>query len=182
MNKYFEIIEQGIDVSPLLKQIEENPQLWNEHTLRTDGYATPHAGVSDIWIRYRDIKEFTGDREAFIGKHDPVYYQGFYLLTEIKPLLDHVINLTKATEVGGILITRIDPHKEVAPHIDGGYNALHYDKYAVQLKASPGQVFYFEDQYLESKPGDLYKFRNDITHGVVNYSDHERMTLLISLR
>jgi quercetin dioxygenase-like cupin family protein len=87
-----------------------------------------------------------------------------------------------AKTLGGVLVTKIPPGGRVEPHVDGGWHASHYDKYAVQLKGNAQQAFCFEDSELRPEPGDLYTFDNSKLHWVTNDSDSERMTLIICLR
>ena len=64
----------GFDVSGLQRQLEAAPELWNQHRERTEMYGTPHGDVSDIWVRYNDWKNYTGDWKAFHEQHDSVWY------------------------------------------------------------------------------------------------------------
>ncbi len=180
--KSIEHVASGLHVEPLLAQIDAHPEAWNTHTMRTDFYGGPHGGVSDIWVRYRDWAEFDGDVASFNGPHVSSWYPVCEVLTQAQPLADAVLKIVGGGELGGVLITRIPPHGQVKPHIDGGWHAAHYAKFAVQLRSAPGQAFCFEDAQLEPVPGDLYTFDNSRLHWVVNPTEHERMTMIVCIR
>lgn len=70
----------------------------------------------------------------------------------------------------------------MAPHVDGGWHAEYYAKYAVQLKGGAKQAFHFEACSLVTEPGDLYTFDNSQLHWVTNDGDEDRITLIICIR
>lgn len=93
-----------------------------------------------------------------------------------------VLSYVQGERLGGVLITRIPPGCMVRPHIDTGWHATYYDKYAIQLRGNGKQAFHFNDTSLSAMPGDLYTFDNSKLHWVTNESDEERMTLIICIR
>ena len=172
-----------LDVTSAVEQIEANPELWNQYTLRTERYGTPHNAVSDIWVRYNAFENLNGDPVSFTQMpHRSEWYPCVNDIPAVKRLAENVYKLVGGTELGGVLITRIPPGGEVKPHIDTGWHAEYYSKYAVQLKGNKDQTFYFEDCELRPLTGDLYSFDNSKLHGVKNDSDEDRMTLIICIR
>ena len=175
-------IASGVDVMPLVLQVERNPELWDEWTLRTEATDSPHHTSSDIWLRYNDKANFNGDKAEFNGEHDSVWYPAAQKLPALRDIVFNLMARVRGERLGGIWVTKIPPGKSVLPHVDGGWHAGHYDKYAVQLKSAPGQSFNFEGERLESKPGDVYWFDNSYAHWVLNDSDQERMTLIVCIK
>ena len=167
-------------VEPLLEEIKAHPELWNQHTLRTAIYE--HSNVSDIWCRYNAWENFNGDRQAFNAPHVSAWYPAAEVLTALKPMVLDLMKQVEGLELGGVLITKIPPHGEVKPHIDGGWHATYYDKFAIQLASSPDQAFCFEGESHSAKPGESYTFDNAYTHWVTNNSDIDRMTLIVCIR
>lgn len=173
----------GVNVQPILAELEAHPELWDQNRFRTiGGYGNPHTRLSDIIVRFNDWKNWTGDRAAFNEEHESVWWEPFEKLPAIEPLVFDLARLFLAERIGMVLITRIPPHTNCEPHIDSGWHARHYLKFALQLKAAPGQMFCYDDFRLETFPGDLYAFRNDWRHWVENPTDEERITLIICLR
>lgn len=175
-------LASGYDVGPLLAQIEKHPEIWNTHRQRTEMYGTPHNGVSDIWVRYRPWSEYTGDWAAFHGEHVSQWYPVIDKIPACRALVRQVFKAVGGKVLGGVLITRIPPGGEVAPHVDGGWHAGYYDKYAIQLMGNQQQAFCFEDSELRPEPGDLYTFDNSRLHWVRNDSDTDRMTLILCVK
>lgn len=150
--------------------------------MRTTAYETPHKSVSDIWVRYNDWANFNGDPQAFNAEHDSVWYPVIDKIPACRALVRKVFKHVKGSKLGGVLITRIPPGGEVKPHIDGGWHAGYYDKFAVQLQGNKDQAFCFEDSRLSAEPGELYTFDNSKLHWVTNDSDEDRMTLIVCIR
>lgn len=176
------LIERGLDVAPLLAEIDAHPEAWNRYTARTAIRYGPHAQVSDIWVRYNDIANFTGDLAAFNAPHEAVWYPVAQQIPSVVTLVNEVVRRVAGKRLGGVLITRIPPGGRVEPHVDRGWHAEFYEKFAVQLRGNAQQAFCFEDAELRPEPGDLYTFDNSRLHWVVNDSAEERMTLIICIK
>lgn len=178
------IMKRDVAVQPLIDQLDAHPELWDENVFRTEhGYAAnPHQKISDIVCRFNDWKNWTGDRAAFNGPHESVWWGPYQKLTYLKPLVFDLMRLFEAEQLGMVLITRIPPHCNVGKHIDKGWHAEHYLKFGVQVKAAPGQKFCYEGYEIETQVGDLFAFDNSKTHWVENPTDEERITLIICLR
>jgi hypothetical protein len=175
-------VASGFDIGPLCEQLDAHPEIWNQHRERTEQYGTPHDGVSDIWVRYNAWANYTGDWAAFNGPHVSEWYPEIRHIPAAWSLSRRVQRLVGASELGGVLITRIPPSGEVKPHVDGGWHAAHYRKFAVQVRSAPGQAFCFDDAQLAASPGEVYGFDNSRRHWVVNPTEHERMTLIVCVR
>lgn len=175
MSDKIKLLSNGLNVAPIYWALQQNPRLWNQHTSRTDDPNSPHYGLDDIWAR------FGAPDVDHSQPHDAIWYPSAEILG-IKQLCYDVMHAVQGTELGGVLITRIPAGKECKPHIDPGWHARRYEKYAVQVTSAPGQEFCFEDGSLESKPGDLFWFDNQFTHWVTNPTNYERITIIICIR
>lgn len=175
-------VASGFDVAPLLEQIQAHPEVWNTHRQRTEAYGTPHNGVSDIWVRYRPWEQYTGDWAAFHDEHKSEWYPVAATIPAAWSLARKVKRHVGADVLGGVLITKIPPGGRVEPHIDGGWHAAHYRKFALQIQGNQKQAFCFEDAELRAEPGDLYGFDNSRLHWVENQSDTDRMTMIVCVR
>jgi len=170
------LLDRSWPVSEIYWNLQQHPEFWDEHTSRTSHPSSPHYGLSDIWAR------FGPPSAAETGvPHESVWYPSAEVLG-IKPLVGLLMNCVDGKELGGVLITKIPPGKEVRPHTDPGWHARYYEKYAVQITSAPGQKFCFEDAELESRPGDVYWFDNQYLHWVVNPTPYERITMIVCIR
>lgn len=171
------------DVTEVVAQLDAHPELWNQNTLRTDRYDTPHAGISDIWVRFNDWANYDGDAHAFtMLPHESVWYPCIEKLPALKALIFEVFRYVVGDSLHGVLITKIPPGGEVAPHVDSGWHAETTEKFAVQLKGNDRQAFCFDGYELRPEPGALYSFDNSRRHWVKNDSDEDRITLIICIR
>jgi len=174
--KPIELLWSGIDVGPLRAALDAHAHLWDQHTARTHSEDSPHHGLSDIWVRFADPDTMRPD-----GSHDSVWYAQADVLP-VRELVFPLMAAVRGERLGGVLITRIKPGQVCKPHTDPGWHARHYDKFAVQVAAAPGQAFHFEGISLETKPGDVFWFDNSHRHWVTNESTEDRITMIVCIR
>jgi hypothetical protein len=170
------LVPHKFDVGPLHWAIRENPHLWNEHTQRTESPESPHHGLDDIWLRFGAPEE-----GRLQGSHESHWYPAADVLP-VKDICDKIMKDYDGRVLGGVLLTRIRAGKECRPHIDNGWHAREYEKFAVQIESAPGQKFHFEESELESRPGDLYTFDNAYLHWVRNPTEYDRITLIVCIK
>jgi quercetin dioxygenase-like cupin family protein len=178
--EYFAHVPGKIDVQPLVAQIDAHPQLWNQNPQRRDQEKSPHARMSDIWVRYNSPDRFK-DLRTFGDEHVPVWYPAYYQLPAIKPIVHKLMSVFEGEMLGGVLITRIPPGAGIGKHSDRGWHVEYYDKFYVSLRSAPGANFYCEDEMINPEPGDVYWFDNRAEHWVENDSDEDRMTLIVCI-
>lgn len=176
-SRRIELVASGFETGPLVRRLQSDATLWDRHILRKGVYA--HAAMSDIWVRYNDIKNSGGD---FNGPHESVWYPVYDEVSEFKPLIDDVYELVMGTRLGGVLVTKIPPGGSILPHRDSGWHAAYYEKFALQLIGHPDQSFQFEGEKLSPLSGDLYTFNNSYTHWVTNDSPVDRITMIICIK
>lgn len=160
----------------IAEALAAHPELWNQHTLRTASSQSPHREVDDIWVRYSP---------TYPVEPSTPYYPEWYPACDVLPIRRLARDIMVAVDgefLGSILITRIPPGKQVYPHRDTDWHAGFYSKYALQLKGNLQQSFCYEGVEFKSETGDLYWFRNDLDHWVINNSDEERITLIVCVK
>ncbi|MGC3944594.1 MAG: aspartyl/asparaginyl beta-hydroxylase domain-containing protein [Chryseolinea sp.] len=172
------------DVADLAAQLDVHPELWNQHTARTENPASPHFGLDDIWVRFNNAGNYDPSKglQRFADEHQSEWYPCVEQLPAARALIDSLLEAIGGGQLGGVLITRIPSGRMCRPHRDSGWHAESHDKYAVQIKSAPGQEFCFVGESLDAKPGDVYTFNNLETHWVVNPTEHERITLIVCVR
>jgi len=175
----------GIDVEPLMKELNEHPLLWNYYPHRTESPTSPHREASDIWLRYRDYADFDPNNPAdFASKHESVWYVASFLMPTIRHEIELITEMLGIDELGGCLITKIPPGKQVYPHNDAGFWHSEYynDKYLLLLQSAYDQKFCYQGEEHRGNAGDLFSFNNLVEHWVVNNSDTDRISLIIAGR
>lgn len=172
-------------VCELNEQILDHPHLWDRFDLRTRAEDSPHREVSDIWIKYRRQSEFDETQpEKFADMHQQIWYEAYYFLPAIKPIIRQLRAELGEFDLGGVLITKIPPGKQVYPHSDAGqWHPEYFDtKVLVLLSSAPGQRFCYENEMHEGNAGDVFEFDNRPVHWVVNDSDVDRVSLIFAIR
>lgn len=139
--------------------------------MRTEHPTSPHREASDIFVRYAADPKVQ-------GPHESVWYPCADVLP-VRPLAYDLMRFIEGNRLGGVLITKIPAGKEVYPHVDKGWHADAYRKFCIQVQSAPGQKFVVAGEALEAKPGDLYEFRNEYLHCVINPTPFDRISLIV---
>lgn len=182
--RHFRLIRDGIDVEPLIRQIEAHPELWDERQIRTQAKAGPFSGTSDIWVRYRAIEELTS-LPKFMEPHFAVWYPcAETMIPAAKEIALDLLAETRAEYLGGVLITKIPAGGKIKPHDDRGSWHAEFcnQKVYVPLKGNDRCINYCGGEQVVMFPGTAWEFNNLVTHSVVNGGDTDRWTLIVCLR
>lgn len=173
----FQQLAANINVNPLLHKIQLHPELWNQNTLRTTHPLSPHQQVDDILLRFQEAQD-----ASVIDEHETVWYPAWSVLTEAHEIVFNLCRVVKAERIGRILISRMAPGKEIAPHVDGGSCSDYYTRYQLPLQSLPGVIFECGEEKVQMRSGDVWHFDNKNTHSVVNHSADDRIALIVDLR
>ena len=170
------IIKRGINVSKILKQLEDNPEDWGVQT-RADGaksmlsYGFPEvkAGVLQLVMGgVTSMDQYVGDTDICIPtsaaeRHTEV----------IRFMKRHFKTYSRcgflSLPVGG----------EVGKHIDIGTYYQTRDRYHLAIQ---GEYDYtVGDETVSVKAGDLIWFNNKLPHGTKNTGDSVRITFVFDV-
>src|SRR6266403_4852372 len=141
------LLDRGFYVLDLQWAVRSHPELWNEHTARTESENSPHYGLDDIWLRFAD----SGGVNVGGQEHESVWYHSAEIL-DVRRVVEKMRQRYNCSRLGGVLMTRVPPGATCKPHQDRGWHAETYDKYALQVESAPGQKFCFDDEELETRP------------------------------
>ena len=182
--KYFQQLAAGINVTPLLNALQRQPELWNQHPIRTKHPGTAHADVSDILCRFNDYSEFerTGDPTTVTDDKECIAFPAWEKLPQIRPIIFDLMRTVEATRLGRVIITKLPPGKTITPHVDGGAPAVYFERYQLALQSLPGALFHIGDETVNFRSGDMWWIDNSVTHSVVNNSADDRIVAIIDLR
>lgn len=168
--------KHAFDVRAMQHALELHPKLWDQNTERTAPDDSPHHGLSDIWARFADPETMRED-----GSHDSVWLPPANVLP-VREMVFPLMNMVRGERLGGVLITRIPPGKQCRWHVDPGWHARYYQKYAIQIAAGGDQAFHFKEVSLVTEPGDLFWFDNSRPHSVTNDSAVDRITMIVCIK
>lgn len=181
--EHFQKICDGIDVLPLLAQIEAHPSIWNARTNRTGFAGSPFAGTSDAWLRYRAAEELT-DAKSFKEPHWSVNWPAWHLLPAAQEIVFDLMRRVRAVHLGGVLLTLIPPGGKILPHNDkGSWHAEFYNtKVYVPVQANDKCINYCGGESMVINTGSAVSFNNLVDHSVENNGPTPRMTLISCYR
>ena len=185
MSAYFRKVRDSVNVLPLSNSLKRQPELFGKYNFRRIAPNTPHADMTDIYLRYRDDLEelmASGSMAKAGDPHRSVWMPCHEALPQATPIVFDLMRLVCGEELGGILITKLPPGGKIKPHVDLGWHARSYEKYVVSIEQSAGAVFKFPDGEFEAMPGDIHWFDNSVLHSVENNSNTDRVVMIIAIR
>lgn len=175
-----------LDVTPLLEEIEEHPELWDEFDFRTKSSDSPHHEGHDIILRYNAIENYNENApQDFAKKHESVWYPAVIKLPSFQHLFTELLNNIPDCEIGGILITKVPAGKSIKMHSDAGYWHPEYygTKILVLLQSAPGQEFVYKNgERYEGKGAEVFFFNNLPEHAVFNPTNTDRISLIVAAK
>lgn len=181
--RHFHRLAEGIDVQPLLGQLDQQPELWDQIPFRRTAPNSPHAAMKDIWIRYRPPVELLYPW-SFAEPFHSVFYPAWRVLPALKPITFGLMSLVSAVELGGILLTRIPPGGAVMPHDDRGkWHAEWFNlKVYIPLRSNDQCINFCGGDEVVMRAGEAWVFDNLVEHATYNRGDTERITLIVCMR
>jgi hypothetical protein len=166
----FRKVLSGIDISPLLNQVLAHPNLWN---------------TDDSWTRNKPNSVlYATDNIVLRYNSGQVWNRSsLFILTEVRPIIDALMQAIPGEVLGKILISRMTPGQTIAPHIDywPAPGAPFYQRYQIPISVSPACIFRCGDEDLFMEPGNAYWFNNQVEHSVINNSSDVRISMLTDI-
>lgn len=180
--KYFAPITRGVNVMPLLLDLQRQPYLWDKNPCRLSTRG-PHHESQDIFIRYKDERPnlASGDWRDFCDPHVPEWYQSSDLLPGARAIALDLMAAVRGEMLGGVFLYKVEPGKRIHKHTDTGWHPSYYDKFNVCLQSNPDAAFVYDDERLVQQAGDVHWFRNDVDHEVVNEGADSHIILTVCI-
>lgn len=174
--KNISVIKTGINVSKILKQIEQYPEDWggqrnieDTESLLDRGYKDVDAGVLQLIMGgVEKSEDFVGDSEICIPT--PAFYKHTEVVNFIKR---HFRGVSRC----GFL--KLPVGGTVGLHIDEGTYYHTRDRYHLSIQ---GKYRYFVgDESVDVEAGTLLWFNNKLPHGTENLGDVPRITFVFDV-
>jgi outer membrane protein assembly factor BamB/orotate phosphoribosyltransferase len=173
--KYFRLIRSGIDVAPLLEEIERQQHAWGIATGRQDKIRVQR-DTNTIFLR------------AAVPRPDlPVNENQEVRLTSLAHLFPRALAFMTgfATEINCQLsratIVRLKPKSQVYRHIDQGSYYFLRDRFHLVLRSPAGSVLMSGGETVRMQEGELWWFDNKQHHESCNESDEWRIHYIFDL-
>lgn len=164
-------ILSGIDVGPLLAQVNAHPELWD---------------IDDSWIRNKPqsaIYEVSNIVLRF-NKSPDWNKPAFDILSEARPIVNALMDVTGGDLLGKVLVTRLRPGQNINRHRDRlppGVPLI-YHHFKVPMVGHPDCTFGCGRDEFHLEPGNAYWFDNQDWHWAMNDTAEERIEMLVGIQ
>lgn len=178
MNKLrnFERITTGLPVQPLLDELEANPELWGEITLRQKYPGTKHKDTENIFLRGATANTY---QDFFLTKTSVDYPAQVKLAHVVNPILDPVKEILQVTELGRVIIVKLNPGGHVDIHLDEGIYSDYFSRFHVVLSAEKGSILTVDDEVRHFAPGEAWWFNHKVLHTADNHATTPRIHIIM---
>lgn len=167
-------LENNIDTSSLLKEINLNYRFWKHNTIRQDTIEVQKETLS-ISLR-KGIKE----KDIHINNcHDSCETELYQFYPNIKKYMNTFIE-KYGGEIGRIMVVLLPSQKMVYPHIDEGEYYKARDRFHFVLSGS--YEYTVEKEVNLFQQGELWFFDNQKIHFAKTVSEKERISIIFDVK
>ena len=174
-------LASGLDMLPVLLELNRAAPLWDHNPERRLYPGTPHAAMTDITVRYMPEAQLTS-LETRRLEHRNVFWPAWTELPSLRPLVFGLMQRVAATELGSILITKLPTGGIIKPHSDAGSWAPEYYNTKCHITLAGSAVVHCEDEACRFDAGTIWTFDNLLTHSVECVGDSDRIVVIVSMR
>jgi aspartyl/asparaginyl beta-hydroxylase (cupin superfamily) len=173
----FALMKAGVNVGPMLEEIDGQPQLWdadtrrqtNIHVQRETSSIPLRGALKPIPEGINQINWHPSCRTPHADRCPRIY--------------SWVAQFVK--ELGGDLsrfsVVRLNPHGRVYPHIDEGDYYKVRDRYHLVLRSPGGSQMNSGSEEVVFRDGELWWFNNKAVHDAFNPSDEGRIHVIFDV-
>jgi hypothetical protein len=179
--KNFLRIAAGINMTPLMMQIQRQPNLWKIDTYLRDYPQGPFNDVDTIFLRFPPSSVTELERTQK-DQHECDWMDGAVHLPMVKGLIFALMATVEGERLGRVMLNRIRPGGMIYPHADTPAHAQYWDRYHYVVQSAPGCVFRCADEKVQMQVGECWWFQNELEHEVINNSADDRIHLIIDIR
>jgi aspartyl/asparaginyl beta-hydroxylase (cupin superfamily) len=173
----FALMKAGVDVGPMLEEIDGQPQLWDADTRRQTNIQVQRE-TSSIPLRgaLKPIPEGVNQKDWHPSRRTPFADRCPRIYSWVEQF---------ANELGGepsrISVVRLNPHGRVYPHIDGGDYYKVRDRYHLVLRSPGGSAMNSGGEEVVFRDGELWWFNNKAVHDAFNPSTEGRIHVIFDV-
>jgi outer membrane protein assembly factor BamB/orotate phosphoribosyltransferase len=172
---YFKLIRSGIDVAPLLEEVNSQEQAWLVDTARQDRIRVQR-DTNTIFLRaaaQRPDLHINENQETRLTSVSKLFPRALAFMTEFAQEMN--CHLSRAT------IVRLKPKSQVFRHVDEGSYYFLRDRFHLVLRSPTGSVLMSGGETVRMKEGELWWFDNKQYHESYNESDDWRIHCIFDL-
>jgi hypothetical protein len=178
--KNFQLIGT-IDGLPLLHQIHLNPDLWRADTYLRDYPQGPFGDTETIFLRFPPAS-VTELARSMKDPHECVWMDSYRHLPAASSIIFSLMTRVQGERLGRCMINKLRPGGRIFPHADTPEHANYWSRYHAVLQSAPGCNFRCGDETIHLPAGQLWHFRNELEHEVINNGACERIHMVMDVR
>lgn len=175
---HFTNISRGVDIAPLLAELEAAPEMWFVDTSRQRKIRCQR-NTRNIYLRAPRKPLPPGARNAN-DVHESRNARAARKFPRSLAYCERV-----ADRLGGALgratLVALLPRGRVFPHVDAGAYYRIRDRFHLVLRSAQGSPLSAGDEQVVMHPGELWAFNNKVRHWADNPSDEPRVHLIFDL-
>jgi quercetin dioxygenase-like cupin family protein len=171
----------NINMTPLMVQIQRQPDLWKADTYLRDYPQGPFEDVQTIFLRFPPASVTELERSQK-DQHECVWMDGLLHLPAARSLIFSLMQTVEGERLGRVMMNKIRPGGRIFPHADTPAHADYWDRFHYVVKGLPGVKFRCGEEEVNMTTGEVWWFQNAIEHEVVNNSADDRIHLIIDIR
>jgi hypothetical protein len=174
-------LAQGVNMTPLMVQIQRQPELWKADTYLRDYPQGPFEDVETIFLRFppSSVSELERSQK---DQHECVWMDGMIHLPAARALIFNLMTTIEGERLGRVMLNKIRPGGRIFPHADTPVHAEYWDRFHYVVQSSPGVNFRCGDEQVQMSTGEVWWFQNAIEHEVINNSAGDRIHLICDIR
>jgi len=171
---HIKVLQTGINVSKILKQLDKYPEDWENQTkVKSAEFLIDYLPVGNLQLIMGGVKtkgDFIGDSEINIKT------SAYQKHTEIRKLIKKFVGGVELQRCGFLLLP---VGGIVGAHIDEGTYYLTRDRYHISIQGT--YQYFCGGESVVVEPGTFLWFNNKLPHGTVNLGDIERITFVFDI-
>lgn len=179
--KNFLRLAQGINMTPLMVQIQRQPELWKADTYLRDYPQGPFNDVETIFLRFPPSSVTELERSTK-DQHECVWMDGSLHLPAARSLIFNLMTTVEGERLGRVMMNKIRPGGRIFPHADTPIHADYWDRFHYVVQSSPGVNFRCGEEQVQMATGEVWWFQNANEHEVLNNSAGDRIHLICDIR
>ena len=174
---HFALMKSGVDVGPMLDEIDGQPQLWDADTRRqTNIHVQRETSSIPLRAAVRPIPAGVNQNDWHASRRTPYADRCPRIYSWVEQV---------AHELGGDLsrfnVVRLNPHGRVYPHIDEGEYYKVRDRYHLVLRSPGGSEMNSGGENVIFHDGELWWFNNKAVHEAFNPSAEGRIHVIFDV-
>ena len=175
---HFTKIAQGLDIQPLLAELDTAPEMWFANTSRQRKVRCQR-NTRNIFLRAarkplpRGAKNANDVHESRIARSARKFPRTLAWCESVADTLGGTL--------GRATLVALLPHGRVFPHVDAGAYYRIRDRFHLVLRSAGGSPLTAGDERVVMRPGELWAFNNKARHWADNPSEEPRVHLIFDV-